>query len=181
MILNELIPTSYILIPLFIGLIILRVLPLTFKNYIGVYAILAAGNIAIGYMTSVNENYFYVPLIISIIGLLLILGAIGLRGKEISYTNYAALLFAIGLFPWTHHVLVSIFYVFAAFISVITTNIIKMNKAYNTLGVKRTKIKYLEKDLSKEDFEKFSKIASLVLPTPILIVIPLVLIVAVVI
>lgn len=151
---------------LIIGLILARFLNLNLRIYQGVYLFLGAANVLIYYFK--DENIIF-PLIALAIGEIVMVLFLGIIGNKLSSKNYAAILFAVGLFPWGINLNSSILYAVLLVVLTIGYSYLKNYLGFKSIGKRMSDPQKAVVNMKEKDKEIFREKATAKFATPFMV------------
>lgn len=152
------------LIPLFIGLLVIRLTKMTLKSFQSVYLGLAALNLLLQYLIFGSINTISIIAIAAGIGLVLL--ATGFFGKRDSSAHYETLLVAVGLFPWQYNWIMNVVYVLSALVYCLILKIVARRMAFNAANRDVAPLENVKATLSEENYTKLRMKINPVMTTP---------------
>lgn len=153
------------LVPLFLGLLIIRLTKMTLKSFQSVYLALAALNLLIQYL--VFGNLQIASIIAIAVGIGIVLLATGIFGKRDSSAHYETLLVAVGLFPWQYSWTMSLVYVLAAVLYGMILKIAARKMAFNKANRDVVPLEQVKATLSEDAYTKLRMHINPVMTTPV--------------
>lgn len=163
---QSLLESILLLAPFILGAVLIQVNPLPIRNFQAVYLLLGAAWLGI-------HSYFFphlgmvAPVVILLLGEVFMFVMMGFIGTKLGHANYASLLVASGFFPWHLGLKTSLFYVLTAFLVATITAWVKFRWAAKSFDVKGNKTEVFKKKLSSEDYEAFTRRASVIFALPL--------------
>ena len=151
---------------LLLGLLLTVYTKLNLRIFQGVYLLLGAINVLAYYFMDLSILY---PVVYFIVGELAMVLMLGIMGKTFSPKNYAAIMFAIGLFPWALNMGVTIIYLVILMITTAAYAHFKNISGFKNIGQSFSDPLKAVKKMSSEDLSKFREKATVTLGTPFLI------------
>jgi hypothetical protein len=154
------------MVALILGLLIVRIAPISLKSFQAVYLLLGAANIGLHhfYRPDISLIALSIPLAAGIAIVMIIAGVIG---KMRSSVHYETILVSVGLFPWYLGLIPSAIYILVSIILMAIIVYFSRLWASHSIHSKMMKNSSLKASRSKEDYEIFVKKSTVILTSPI--------------
>lgn len=153
---------------LVVGLLLVRLVVIPLKQFMGVYLLLVGGNVALTYFLQPEISILW-PALAGVASVLLLVALTGALGTKFQAANYETVLVTFGLFPWYLGPGVWFTFITLAGITLAIWTSVAVSRGFKKINHKRIPLKYAKKDLSPEDFTTFARTASVIFAFPVLI------------
>lgn len=151
---------------LILGLLLVRVLPLTLRKFMPLYLLLVISNIVVHYFFIENISILWqIGAAIAGIGVVFVLA--GLLGELKTSSHYEAILVGVSIYPWYLGWIESVIYIAASIIMVAIIYFGKQRRATKKFMISKDKFDDAENILNKKAYPEFKKMINAIYTTPI--------------
>lgn len=159
----------YSIIPIMVYLLFTTFSSVKMKTYQGVYLLLGGVWIYLHY-AGVLDGTWWIPIVILVVGEIVHILLAGTIGTKMGVNTYAALLGAVGLFPYHNSFAYGFIYFFLSLVVVGIFSWLKYYSACKKFGLPRgTRPDAAKKKLSTSDYTDFVKAGSLRVGLPLFV------------